>query len=173
MALISRVSRLFTADVHAVLDRIEEPEVLLKQAIREMEDEVAKGEQQLKWLRHEAVQLEKKRDAGAAAVQDLDAELDVCFEAGEEQLARTLVKRKLSEEQRTKVAIAQLDSVASAIMDVSAGLDDQRNKLVEMQQSAELLTAEPVAEVRLGDAAISQDEVDVAFLREKQRRSGS
>ena len=40
MALISRVSRLFTADVHAVLDRIEEPEVLLKQAIREMEDEV-------------------------------------------------------------------------------------------------------------------------------------
>lgn len=173
MALISRVSRLFTADVHAVLDRIEEPEVLLKQAIREMEDEVAKGEQQLKWLRHEAVQLEKKRDAGAAAVQDLDAELDVCFEAGEEQLARTLVKRKLNEEQRTKAAIAQLDSVASAIVDLSAALDDQRNKLAEMQQNAELLTAEPVAEVRLGDTTISQDEVDIAFLREKQRRSRS
>ena len=32
MALITRMARLFTADVHAVLDRIEEPEVVLKQA---------------------------------------------------------------------------------------------------------------------------------------------
>ena len=36
MALINRMSRLFTADIHAVLDRIEEPNVLLKHAIREM-----------------------------------------------------------------------------------------------------------------------------------------
>ena len=37
MALINRLSRLFKADFHAVLDQIEEPELLLKQAIREME----------------------------------------------------------------------------------------------------------------------------------------
>ena len=42
MALITRVSRLFQADLHAVLDRIEEPEVLLKQAVREMEEELAR-----------------------------------------------------------------------------------------------------------------------------------
>ena len=41
MALINRVSRLFRADFHAVLDQIEEPELLLKQAIRDMEDELA------------------------------------------------------------------------------------------------------------------------------------
>ncbi len=40
MALITRVSRLFQADFHAVLDRIEEPEVLLRQAVREMEEEL-------------------------------------------------------------------------------------------------------------------------------------
>ena len=45
MALINRMSRLFTADVHAVLDRIEEPDVLLKHAVREMEEELARGEQ--------------------------------------------------------------------------------------------------------------------------------
>jgi phage shock protein A len=33
MALINRISRLFKADFHAVLDQIEEPEGLLKQAI--------------------------------------------------------------------------------------------------------------------------------------------
>ena len=45
MALINRMSRLFTADVHAVLDRIEEPDVLLKHAVREMEEELARNEQ--------------------------------------------------------------------------------------------------------------------------------
>jgi len=42
MALINRISRLFKADFHAVLDHIEEPEALLKQAIRDMEDDLAK-----------------------------------------------------------------------------------------------------------------------------------
>jgi phage shock protein A len=171
MALISRVSRLFTADVHAVLDRIEEPEVLLRQAIREMEEEVTKGEQQLKWLRHEMQQLEKKRDAGRDAVDALDSELDTCFEAGEEQLARSLVKRKLIEEQRNKVATGQLDSAAIAIVDLSAALEDQHRKLIEMQQNAEILTEDPPVDVNAYEPAIGQDEIDIAFLREKQRRN--
>ena len=47
MPIINRISRLFTADLHAVLDRIEEPEALLKQAIREMEEEAAASEQRI------------------------------------------------------------------------------------------------------------------------------
>jgi phage shock protein A len=175
MALISRVSRLFTADVHAVLDRIEEPQVLLKQAIREMEDEAASGGQQLKWLRHEKQQLEKKRDAGSTLVDELDSELDICFEAGEEELARSLVKRKLTEQQRTKTATAQLDSVASAIVELSAVLDDQRHKLREMQQNAEILTEDARTDAGISESfagpEIGPEEIDIAFLREKQRRS--
>ena len=47
MALITRISRLFKADFHAVLDQIEEPEQLLKQAIRDMQDEIAVAEQRI------------------------------------------------------------------------------------------------------------------------------
>ena len=57
MALITRVSRLFRADLHAVLDRIEEPDVLLRQAVREMEEALARDEQRLKALNYERVQL--------------------------------------------------------------------------------------------------------------------
>ncbi len=57
MALITRVSRLFQADFHAVLDRIEEPDVLLRQAVREMEEELARDEQRSKLLQHELRQL--------------------------------------------------------------------------------------------------------------------
>jgi len=50
MLLISRISRLFRADLHAVLDRIEEPEALLRQAIREMEELLAQDEQRSRLL---------------------------------------------------------------------------------------------------------------------------
>ena len=47
MALVNRISRLFRADFHAVLDQIEEPDLLLRQAIREMQDDMAQDEQQM------------------------------------------------------------------------------------------------------------------------------
>ena len=37
MALVTRLSRLFQADFHAVLDQIEEPDLQLRQAVREMQ----------------------------------------------------------------------------------------------------------------------------------------
>ena len=42
MTLIARVSRLFRADLHAVLDRVEEPDLVLRQAVREMEEDLAR-----------------------------------------------------------------------------------------------------------------------------------
>ena len=66
MALITRISRLFKADFHAVLDQIEEPEVLLRQAVREMEDSIAHGDQELGRPRqirlHRTVHLGEVRD---------------------------------------------------------------------------------------------------------------
>ncbi len=44
MALISRLTQLFQADFHAVLDRLEEPDALLRQAVRDMEDALARDE---------------------------------------------------------------------------------------------------------------------------------
>ena len=57
MALVTRLSRLFQADVHAVLDRIEEPDLQLRQAVREMQLSLDQDRQRLKLLRHEYSQL--------------------------------------------------------------------------------------------------------------------
>ena len=45
MTLLTRISRLFRADFHALLDSLEEPDVLLRQALREMEEEMLRDEQ--------------------------------------------------------------------------------------------------------------------------------
>ena len=62
MALINRISRLFKSDFHAVLDQIEEPEQLLKQAIRDMEDELASAEQRIALCAHDQDSLSARKN---------------------------------------------------------------------------------------------------------------
>ena len=114
MALITRISRLFQADVHAVLDRIEEPVAVLRQAVREMEEALRDDERQLKLLVHEAGQLEKRGDDLKESLLQIEDELEICFYHEKDELARTLIRRKLESEQFQKSIIRQLRSLQGA-----------------------------------------------------------
>ena len=95
MALINRVTRLFKADFNAVLDRIEEPEQVLKQAIREMEDDLVGAEQRIQVVTHDQDALNERKSELDAKITEIDEELDLCFAKKKDELARTLVRRKL------------------------------------------------------------------------------
>ena len=60
MSIVTRVLRIFKADLHGILDAVEEPEAILRQALREMEEEIANTEAQLKRLERQEERLEKK-----------------------------------------------------------------------------------------------------------------
>ena len=173
MALITRFARLFAADVHAVLDRIEEPETLLKQAVRDMREELAKGEQRLRLLRGELGQLGKKAAAGQAALDNLNQELDICFAAEQHDLARSLIRRKLAQEQRARARAEQQEAVTHEVTQLDARLTEQREQLAQMQQKVELLCDQNAAPGVVPEPVISADEVEVAFLKEKRLRSAS
>jgi len=75
MALITRLSRLFQADFHAVLDRIEEPDIQLKQAIREMQIDLQQSEQRLALMQHESETLSNLVTDANARLSAFDEEL--------------------------------------------------------------------------------------------------
>ena len=76
MALISRVTRLFRADFHAVLDRVEEPDILLRQAIREMEEDLNRDEQAYRGHERDREQLAKRESEFQQLTRSLAEELD-------------------------------------------------------------------------------------------------
>lgn len=177
MALINRMSRLLTADIHAVLDRIEEPEALLRQAIREMEEELASAERRTRRLEQEREGLVARRAKLEASITELDGQLDVCFEAGNDALGRKLVRRKLEAERLGRRLTDKLEDVDKAVDAQRATLVERREQLDIMRQKSEVLseTAEPertFTEDSVG-FVVGDDEVEVAFLRERQRRKPS
>ena len=175
MALINRMSRLFTADVHAVLDRIEEPDVLLKQAIREMEEELARGEQSLRQLVHERERLADRQRKLQAAHAEFAGQLDVCFADGNDELARKTLKRRLETERLAQHAVERGEAVAKEIAQRQATITEQREHLDVMRQKAELLTSatDVSDEWSTRKFAVTDDEVELAYLRERQLRQAS
>ncbi|MFV2090728.1 MAG: hypothetical protein ACC642_08730, partial [Pseudomonadales bacterium] len=112
----------------------------------------------------------KKYDA-TEAVAAINGELDLCFEAGEEDLARSQVKRKLVAEQQLKQATQQLDSIDREHDTLSVLLIEQRQTLADTQQKAELLAdAGTQGFAPATETGISRDDIEVAFLKEKHRR---
>jgi len=175
MALINRMSRLFTADVHAVLDRIEEPDVLLKHAIREMEEELARNEQRVRTLEHERGTLADRQRKVQAVLAELGEQLDVCFADANDELARKVIKRRLETERLDRHVTERRTAVDKALAERRAAADEQREQLDVMRQKAELLTTSGSGGDEWGktEFAVGEAEVEVAFLRERQKRQPS
>ena len=173
MALINRMSRLFTADVHAVLDRIEEPDVQLKHAVREMEEELARSEQQVRALTHEHETLGERQRKTGACLAELNQQLDVCFESSNEELARKVLKRRLETERLERHVGERRAALDKELAALRATVDEQREQLDVMRQKAELLATTGGGDELRNDFAVGDAEVEVALLRERQKRNRS
>ncbi len=184
MALINRISRLVKADFHAVLDQIEEPEQLLKQAIRDMEDDLAEAEQRIILCAQEQEALALRRSELEATLVEIDGQLDLCFESDKQDLAKSLIRKKLEAERLLKRLNSRFTANGKYLEEQRATLDDNRATLQSLQQKAELFTQRAPSQ-RAGGAEfddiawmahemnVGEDEVEIAFLREKNVRSSS
>ena len=174
MALVTRLSRLFQADFHAVLDRIEEPDLQLRQAVREMQFALEQDQQRLQLLQHEAIQVDKACAAATTNLKSFDEELDICLAAKKDDLARDLIRRKLSNEKQIQALQQQAASIDLQRQKLVKQIDEQNQQLTSMKQKLELLVNddEHLAGGNFDHAdAIRSEEVEIALLREKERRA--
>ncbi len=176
MALISRISQLFRADLHAVLDRVEEPDILLRQAIREMEEDLARDEQHHRRLEREREQL-AKREAECHQLQtSLGEELDLCLAADQEDLARSLIRRRLESERALQLLSRRREALGTQQERLTRRRNDNRARYESMRQQAELFDEQhseadgPEAWPGL-DIRVRDEDVEIALLKERQRRA--
>lgn len=179
MALITRLNRLFQADMHALLDRIEEPQAVLRQAIREMEQALAEDRRRAALLRREARRVADREAELAAAADELDTSLDLCLEAGDDELARPVVRRTLENRRLRAVLGRKRTELEREAADLETRLDARAGELERIRREAEFAVGEdpdrPPAEAlwETDRMPIGNQEVEVALLREKRARSGS
>jgi phage shock protein A len=109
MSLLRRASRLLKANINHLLDSAEDPELMIKQLIHEMDESV--GE-----LRRETVnavarqkQLEKKVETAGTQVADLEKKAALALDHGDEELARQVLGRKVEAQGRRDSLVQELE----------------------------------------------------------------
>lgn len=174
MTLIMRITRLLKADMHGLLDLLEEPEAVLKQAIRDMESEIEQGRQRLAERRQREEKLRRVSAQLASSINACEEQIDVAFEAQNDDLARTFIRKKLETANRLQVTERAIADMAAEMEAIQTQLREQQAQLDAIVAQMPLYTGE-VSDMEPPAASatppgVAAEDVEAAFLREKRRR---
>lgn len=173
MALIQRISRLFVADVNDLIDQIEEPAALLRQAVRDMAAEVTRGEQALAQCRRDAGRCESRIDRLADELTSVSEKVTLAMDAEDAGLAREMLRRRLLLEQHVARSRQQLQALRTRASQREERLADWRVRLDTTRQKLAAVTREQAEPDADHGIAVSSHDVEAAYLAELKKRGGS
>ncbi len=132
MAILSRIKKIISANINGLIEKAEDPEMLLNEMIREMDDNIIKMRNEIV----KSVALEKRfarqiENVGKK-VRTWEENSEKAIRDGNDDLARKALSRKLQEERNLPELIEQRDKSASA----SKTLKDQLRLLEDKVQDA-------------------------------------
>jgi phage shock protein A len=170
MGLFKRISDIISANFNEMVEDFENPELMLKQAIREMEQSINEvTEQTAKAMANEkTIQRELERNRAQAETWQTRAEKSLAD--GDEELARKSLSRRREHEKLVAALQDQRQSAQEAAGTLRRQLDAMKAKLAEAKRShATLVARQRAAEFRkrtsTESAGISTDVDANAFAK--------
>ena len=127
MAIMSRIVRIFRADIHGVMDQLEDKGLLLKQYLREMAEELVIKEARLTDLRAARTQSGRDRERLSKEIQQLEGDVTAAVTQDKDDIARMLIRKQKS-----------LTASRNEVDRLLEGLDAEIRELVETIESQRL-----------------------------------
>jgi phage shock protein A len=93
MGIMSRVIQIFKADVHGVMDRLEDQESLLKQHLRDMAETLNLKELKLKKMCISRQQAQQEYDKYSQQAEALERDLVISIEKNKDDIARMVIRK--------------------------------------------------------------------------------
>jgi phage shock protein A len=120
MGILSRMFRLCKADVHGVMDQLEDRGLLLKQYLREMEASLKEKDERLVQIGRHLRQVQRDLNQRHEEVQKLEKDLDLAVLKDKDDIARMLIRKRRTLEDSCEQLTFQLE-----------GLEEEKNSLSE------------------------------------------
>ncbi|WP_319409358.1 PspA/IM30 family protein [uncultured Desulfosarcina sp.] len=126
MGIMTRMVRLCKADVHGVMDQLEDKGLLLKQYLREMETSLGHKEQQVNALTRRIGRLTGQIARHAEEVDKLERDLTLALQKEKDDIARMLIRRRRALETAAGHLKEQIDAMSLEKTQLTETLSHQR-----------------------------------------------
>jgi phage shock protein A len=146
-SIFKRVSDVITANINDLIDRVEDPERMIKQIIREMEESINRAKEGVIDAIASEKQLQKDLEYHRRQADDWAKRAEEALKAGKEDLARVALTRKKEHDNLIKSlepawesARATSERLKSQLQALEAKLEEARRKrstLIARQRAAE------------------------------------
>ncbi|WP_417385745.1 PspA/IM30 family protein [Gimesia sp.] len=149
MRIFERINDIIAANIHDMIDQFEDPEVMLKQAIREMEHSIDTVTQDTARVMAGEKRLIKELTKNELEAQNWQQRAMQAVQNGDDQLARKALARKKEHENLSQALKEQLEPVKKAGETLKVQLSAMKAKLAEAKrQLSALLLRKRSAEIR-------------------------
>lgn len=195
MSLIDRIRRITQANIHALLDKAESPELMLKDSIRSMEDALREARQAAADYALTIKKFEKEQEQLKRLRAEWQHKAEQAVQVGEEKVARTALEEKLKADERIKAlepTIRERNSRYGELRENLVKLQDQLKeaqlKLSDLQSRKQAASAQKTFDDKLGKAAgagpgsssdfekfegqVMQEEAEAELSRDLRREPG-
>ena len=124
MGMMSRMLRLFKADLHGVMDQLEDRELLIKQYLREMEAGLTEKENHYAEMIRDARQVARETEQREKEMTQLSQDIDLAVAKDKDDIARMLIRKRRSLE----TTVSQLKGQAAALAEERQQLETTINR---------------------------------------------
>lgn len=182
MTIMTRFMRLCRADIHGVMDQLEDKGLVLKQYLRDMEKELDEKENKLRKMGASLNQAQREYEKHARESARVEQDLTVAIEKDKDDIARVLIRKLKSLTGYMEELARHVDRLQCETARYRNGLNEQRLQYEQLQlRSAEYLRS---LELRQWETALSgilpqamgrepsDEEVEIELLQRKEAVKG-
>lgn len=179
MGLLTRMIRMCKADMHGVMDEMEDRDLLLKQHIREMALSLDEKKARIDALKTAISNAEKELEVSKKQMAGINRDIDLAIENERDDIARTLIRKLKPIEHYGRHLVSHMDSKSSEKekLEKCIALHEEQYEKTRLQANARLQLrksgCQPVADHSMGvfddpGSLLSDKEVELVLLRKKQ-----
>jgi phage shock protein A len=137
MGIMTRFTRLCKADIHGVMDQIEDKGLMLKQCLREMEESLAQKQAALDTVKAAFDQARHDREQFLREQEKLEKDLNAAIEKEKDDIARLLIKKLKTLDQHMDAIDQHGKASERRIASLNEQINTQKHQHAELQLRSE------------------------------------